>query len=315
MRRIAIPGAGLDVSALCFGAGALGTHVRGPEADRLVGAFLDAGGDFFDTAHCYACWLPDGLGASERELAACLRCLGALDGVTIATKGGHPAIGECYPRPDRYLSPEVIAADLDDSLARMGLDRVPLYYLHRDDPRVPVAEIMDALNAEADQGRISCLGASNWSVARIAEANAYAARRGRRGFAASQVQWSLPVPTWPVGDDPTMRTVTDEDAAWYEGSGMAVVAYSATANGYLAGSGKGGAAFESPENQARRERATRLAAEMGCTPTQVGLAYLLCQAFPVVPLFSTGHIEHIQEAIGALGVPLTPEQIRWLRDG
>ena len=120
MQRYAIPNTDTEVSALCLGAGGFGTILRGDAVDRLVADFLVAGGDFFDTAHCYAFWEPEGAGASERELGACLRRLGAWDDVVVATKGGHPDAGERYRRPDAYLAPEVIASDLDDSLDRLG---------------------------------------------------------------------------------------------------------------------------------------------------------------------------------------------------
>ena len=315
MRHHRIPGTDLEVSALCLGAGGFGTHVKGAEADRLVAAFLEAGGTFFDTAHCYAFWVPGGLGASERELAACLRRLGVIEQVVIATKGGHPDGGPGYPRPDRYLSPEVIAADVDDSLARLGADRIDLYYLHRDDVRVPVGEVVDALYGEVRRGRICCLGASNWSVERIAAANAYAARRERQGFAISQVQWSLAEPNWQVGPDPTMRFVTREDARRYASARLPVAAYSATAGGYFSDPERSGGPFDSPASRSRRARAVELAGRLGCTPTQVALAYLLHQEALVIPIFSTASLAHLSEAVASVDVSLTPEQVSWLREG
>src|ERR1043166_2480787 len=104
MESYRLPHTDLEVSALCLGTGSFGTSIKDGEADRLVAAFLEAGGNFFDTAHCYAFWKPNGLGASERELAACLRRLGALEGTVIATKGGHPDQGEAYPRPVDFLT-------------------------------------------------------------------------------------------------------------------------------------------------------------------------------------------------------------------
>jgi aryl-alcohol dehydrogenase-like predicted oxidoreductase len=88
----------------------------------------------------------------------------------------------------------VIASDIDDSLNRLGMDCIPLYYLHRDDGKTPCGEIIGALNRQIGRGRIRYLGASNWSVARIAEANAYAAQHGLQGFVASQIQGSLARP-------------------------------------------------------------------------------------------------------------------------
>ena len=313
--RLRIPHTELEVSPLCYGAGSFGTGVTGAEADKLLGAFIEAGGNFFDTAHCYAFWVEGGLGASERELAASLRRLGYLDQAVIATKGGHPDAGEDYRRPDYFLAEQVIASDIDDSLRNLGLDYIALYFLHRDDTRMPVSEIMDILNRKVEHGRIGALGASNWSVERIAEANAYAAAHGLQGFVASQVQWSLAEPDWKPTTDPTVRYVTQSDAAWYASSQIPITAYSATACGYFAGSGQQEGMFAHPTNTARYQRAQTLASQLNATPTQIALAYLLHQEATVIPLFSTTKLSHLEEIIGVTNVSLTSEQVRWLRDG
>jgi aryl-alcohol dehydrogenase-like predicted oxidoreductase len=315
LKRIQTPNTPLDASRLCLGAGGFGTQLKGDAARHLVADFLEAGGDFFDTAHVYAFWEPNGLGASERELGACLRDLGAIDRVTIATKGGHPDAGPEYRRPDDYLSERVIASDITESLERLGIDRIDLYFLHRDDPRVPVGEIVACLNREIDAARIRLIGVSNWSTERIAEANAYASANGLHSIVASQVQASLAVPAWVPGPGPTMRYITEADADWYAAADLPVVAYSATANGYFSGRGHDRGSFAAPDNEARYERARDLASQMGCTPTQIALAYLLNQPVTIIPLFSTTRREHLKEAVEADVIELTPSQIRWLRDG
>lgn len=315
MRYFDIPRTGLRVSAIAFGTVEFGTRIKGDEADRLVATYLDAGGNFLDTAHCYAFWLEDGMGASERGLGACLARIGAWDQVVVATKGGHPEVAPDYPRPDMFLAPEVLDRDINESLERLGVAHVPLYYLHRDDSRVPVGEIIDALNVAIADERIGALGASNWSVARIAEANKYAASKGLRGFAVSQPQWSLAVPNWEMGNDPCVRYVTDDDAAEYAKLGVPVAAYTSTAAGYFAHEGDTPHGFDSPENSARRDRARKLAAELGCTPTQVALAWLIHQAPLTIPITGTTKIDHLREAMGAVDVELTAEQVCWLRDG
>jgi aryl-alcohol dehydrogenase-like predicted oxidoreductase len=315
LSRQPLPQTDLEVSPLCLGAGGFGTGIHGAAAERLVGDFLAAGGNFFDTAHCYAFWQENGLGASERELGATLRRLGALDTAVVATKGGHPDMGPDYRRPADFLAPRVIAADLDDSLERLGIDCIPLYYLHRDDGMTPVAEIIETLNAEVARGRVRYLGASNWSVARLAAANEYAARRGFQGFAASQVQWSLAEPNWRPTTDPTTRYVTDEESRWHTAAGVPLVAYSATASGYFAGRGHAAGNYANAANAARFDRAVELAARLGSTPSQVALAYLMHQPPRVIPLFSTGDPAHLAEALAATRLALSSAQARWLRDG
>lgn len=311
-----LPGTDLATGPMCLGMGGFGSGgVKGDDATRAIERALAADVRFFDTAHCYAFWSPEGAGCSERELGRCVRELGCRDRVVVATKGGHPAVEPDYPRPDMYLAPEVIASDVTESLGWLGFDTIDLYLLHRDDTRVPVGEIIDTLNREIAAGRVRYLGASNWSVERIEAANAYAASHGLRGFCCSQVHFSLADPKWEIGPDPTMRNVTTETAALYERSALPIMAYTASAGGYFAGRESAEGSYATPRNAARRERARQLADELDCTPAQVALAYLICQPFPVVPIVGTFTHAHLLEAIAAPQIALTAQQVAWLRDG
>jgi aryl-alcohol dehydrogenase-like predicted oxidoreductase len=315
MQRRQLPGTEFDVSELCFGMGGFGTTTRGDKTDRLVTAYFEAGGNFFDTAHCYLFWEQNGDGASERELGASLRRLGLRDQVIVATKGGHPDAGAAYRRPDGYLSEKLITSDIDESLERLGDERIDLYYLHRDDPRLPVAEIMGMLNREIERGRLRSLGASNWSVPRIAAANDYASRHGLHGFVVSSVMASLADPDWKIGPEPTMRYVTRDEEIWHTATQMPLVAYSATGTGFFARTSDAAKPDANPANKARRERAQSLASKLGCSPTQIAIAWLLHQPYPIVPLTGTTNPAHLVEILGATSVPLTPEQVQWLRHG
>jgi aryl-alcohol dehydrogenase-like predicted oxidoreductase len=312
-----IPATELDVSPLCYGTATWGTAVDEGQAERLYAAYRQAGGNFFDTAHCYGFWEEGKLGFSERTLGRCIRSRGDSYQVVVATKGGHPDAGAAYRRPDRYISPQLIASDITESLDRLGLDRIDLYYLHRDDPRVPAGEIIDMLNAEIGRNRIIALGASNWSVARIAEANDYARVHGKQGFVASQPEWSLAhTNAVPPTADPANRYLMPADIAWHEGQKMAVVPYSSTARGYFATGGKAAAkTFDNPTSRARRERAEQLAGQLGVTPTQIALAWLMGHSFPVVPILGTTKIDHLKECLGAAEVRLTAQQVAWLAEG
>ena len=153
MERVALAGTDLSVSRLCYGGAGFGTAVRGADLDALIDAFRDAGGNFFDTAHIYAYWAPGGDGASERALADYFRRRGGRAEAVIATKGGHPG-RPGYRTVDGYLSRGRLQADIDDSLGRLDTDTIELYWLHRDDTRLEVAEILGTLNDEIKRGRI-----------------------------------------------------------------------------------------------------------------------------------------------------------------
>jgi len=306
VQSLTLPYTDIEVSRFCLGAGAFGTGVTGDAADRLLAAFVEAGGNFFDTAHCYAFWAPGGLGASERELGASLRRIGAWDRAVVATKGGHPDGGPDYRRPADFLAESIVNADIEDSLDRLGTGRIDLFYLHRDDGTTPVADIIEMLNRQIERGRVRAIGASNWSVARMAEANAYAAGKRLQGFVVSQVQWSLSVPDWHATEDPTMRSAGAEEIAWHVQTGLPIAAYSATGNGFFA---KECGPKASEVNRDRWNRVKSLSAEIGCTPAQLAVAWLLHQKPTVLPVFSTGSQAHLAEVLGADSVALDSQAL------
>jgi 1-deoxyxylulose-5-phosphate synthase len=315
IKQFQIPNTDLKVSALCFGGSSFGTDVKGKDADRLVSAFIEAGGCFFDTAHCYSFWVENGIGASEREFGACLKRLGCWDKVIVGTKGGHPDGGANYPRPDAYMSESMIKSDVDESLERFGSERLDLYYLHRDDPRMPASEVIGILNREIERGRIRYIGASNWSIQRIAEANEYASKHGLQGFVASQLHYSLADPNWESGPDPIMRYVTEEDRKWYDSVGMTIVAYSSTAGGYFANKNVSIGLYNNPTNIARRERVEELASKLNFTPAQIAMAYLLHQKPLTIPIFRTTKQAHLTEIMDSVSISLSDEQVQWLKYG
>lgn len=124
-------GTDLHLSTFCCGLGGL-FALPTDQSDAVLDAFVEAGGNFFDTAHIYSSWLPRGHGLSEIAIGDYIHRRG-LKNVIVATKGGHPSFRH-YRTIDNYLSPARVGADIDDSLARLECDSIALYYLHRDDP-------------------------------------------------------------------------------------------------------------------------------------------------------------------------------------
>ena len=307
-----LPGTDLHAAAVCYGCGSVGTVLRGDELDRVFHTFRDAGGNFFDTAHCYSYWIEGGTGASELALADYFRRHGGRNEVVIATKGGIPTV-HGYRKVEWHLSPGRIAADIDDSLGRLDVDTIDLYWLHRDDTRLPAGEIIETLNAEIQRGRIRYPAASNWTAARIGEANDYAAAHGLRGFVASQPEWSLAHPVAEVRD-PTTHHFTDDDLAWHERHKLPVIPYSPTAGGYFATGGRAAAAASDNNTSRRRlQRAEALAREIGCTPGQIALAYLMMSRdFIVIPILGAKQIDHLRDGIAATTICLTPTQLSTL---
>jgi aryl-alcohol dehydrogenase-like predicted oxidoreductase len=311
MSTLSLPGTDLRVSPIGYGSADFGTRVDQETAFRLLDRYVALGGNFLDSAHCYAFWQAGGLGAPERIIGAYEQSRGTR--LIIATKGGHPDGGPDYRRPDRYLAPEVIAQDVEDCLDRLQRDPIDLFYLHRDDERLPVAEIVDALDPQVRSGRVRYIGASNWSLDRLEEANAYAKANGRAPFVALQNQWSLARPIWePEGPAP-VRYLTTDDLPALQALNVAVIPYSSTANGYFGGATPGH--FHSPANEALRGRVAAVAEEIGATSTQVALAWLMAQPVTVVPLVGTASEAHLEEAMAAPKAQLTAEHLTSLSYG
>lgn len=319
MERKRLDGTDLVLAPIAYGTALFGSSLKGADLDTCIRLYRDAGGNFFDTANCYAFWLPEGPGSSERALGDYLRRNGK-DDLIIGTKGGHPGVPG-YRFYDHWLSPESLATDIDESLSRLGLDTLDLFWLHRDDPRVPAGDVIETLNAEIRRGRIRYLGASNWRIARIAAANAYAAQHGLQGFVANQPQWNLAqrkVPNPPPGKEDvyTLLFLEEADEAWHRESRLPVAAYSATAGGFFATAGaKAAETYGHPTSRARLERAAILAKEMGCLPGQIAIAWLLNQAWTVIPIIGPCRPDHLRDDLGAADLRLTRDQLDWLRNG
>jgi aryl-alcohol dehydrogenase-like predicted oxidoreductase len=279
--------------------------------DRLYTTFRTGGGSVFDTAHCYAFWL-NALGQPERQLGELVRKHERNRGdVFIVTKGGHIGVPPGYPRPDRYIAPEVLERDVAESLERLNCGPIDLYLLHRDDPRVPAEEHLAALQPAIRRGDIKSIGVSNWPTARIEAANAFARKQGYTPFITNQVRYNLAVLTHPESGDPTITNTTKADLDWYTRNRFHMMAFSATANGYFSGKGTLGG-YDNPTSQSRREAAQAIASTRGVNATQIALAWLLAHPFPIWPTFFTASPDHLTDALRAMEIRLTAEEVKQL---
>jgi aryl-alcohol dehydrogenase-like predicted oxidoreductase len=283
----------------------------------MLDAFAEAGGNFADSAHIYASWLQGGAGQSERALGRWIRSRQP-ENFIVATKGGHPNLNTMEIS---RLAPQDIARDLDESLERLQLDSINLYWLHRDDISVPFGEIMDALNEHIRAGQIQAIGASNWSTTRIEEANDYARSHNLVGFCASQIGWSLAeISDSSRGAGNTLQ-MNDATLAWHRSSGFAACSYSSQANGFFAHELPESAtpkqkslarSYGSERNKIRHQRATQLARELGRTANEIALAYLWSQNFPSVAIIGARNLDQLDSSLKSRDLKLSPEQVAWL---
>ena len=301
---------GLDkeVSKLVLGTD---NQIDAPTMAAMADAFVEAGGNCFDTAFIYSG------GQSEVLLGQWLNARGIRDELVVLSKGAHT--------PD--CNPAAITTQLDQSLERLQTGYLDLYCLHRDDPVVPVSEWIDALNREVSAGRINQFGGSNWTAARIDEANAYASANGLQGFSLLSNNFSLARmedPVWPG----CLASSTDNFRDWHTKNAFPLLPWSAQARGFfLDWDGTGLAAtrhgadptdeemqrvWGSTENMERRNRAFQLADELGVSALQIALAYVVNQPFPCCAIIGPRNPMQMQDSVAAAQINLSQAQIDWL---
>ena len=317
MHHLTLPQTKIAVSNMALGTAAFGTLVDEAQCFNLLDAFVAEGGTLIDTAHVYADWLGGERHRSEKTIGAWLKQRGRSDDVVIATKGGHPDLAtQLVPR----LSPVEIVSDLDESLRFLGVERIDLYFLHRDDPTRPVTEILAVLDAQVQLGKIAAIGCSNWQAARIAEAQAVATVEGFTPFAASQAFWSLAIAN-PSAFASDHVLIDEEVLGFYRDQRLPILAYTSQARGFFSKAAAIGvdalkpdlrAAFDNPENRGRLDRAIVLARELGVSVSAIALAYLTSRGLAGIPIIGPMSIAQLQDSLAAADLRLTAEAVRFL---
>ena len=291
--RLFFPPLGRELSRLVLGTLAVST-AEPERSGAVLDAYVALGGNVIDTAAVY------GGGDAERALGDWLERRSALrHSLVVATKGAHPD-GE-----RRRVTPTEIGRDLRESNERLR-GPVDLFLLHRDDPAVPVGELVECLNEHRAAGRLRAFGTSNWTTARIDEANAYAADHGLEGFSISSQHLSLATQNeehWP-----DTRSANDpEIAGWHERTQTPLLAWSAQARGYFAGRSDPEVqrVYDNAVNRDRRRRAEEAGRRVGRSAQQLALAWVLHRPYPVFAAFGARTPEQVHDAWGALDVDPT----------
>ncbi len=282
----------------------------------LLDMALSSGINTFDQAHVY--------GAARSEIVGrWIQERNVRDQVAILAKGAHP-----YGRP-RVTPPDIIS-DLHDALTWLRTDHVEMYVLHRDDPAVPVGPIVDTLNALRMEGKIGAFGGSNWTTARLQEANDYARAHGLVPFAISSPNYSLADQVQPPWDD--CLTISgprhDADRAWYAQSGLALFTWSSLAGGFFSdrfhrdnlGTFAPDKYFDQlaikcycyEPNFQRLDHARLLAEQHGRTVPQIALAFVLSQPLNIFALISCANQAMFDANTQALDITLTPQEMAYL---
>lgn len=288
----------------CMGMSHIYTGHRQPEADsiRVIHRALDLGVTFIDTAEIY--------GPFKNEVLVGKAIAGKRDQVVLATKFGLMShTGADRPNDS---TPANIRIAVEGSLQRLGTDFIDLYYQHRIDPHTPIEEVIGTLAELVTEGKIRTIGMSEAGPSNIRRANAV------HPITALQSEYSL----WTRdGDDGTLDLLRE--------LGIGFVPYSPLGRGMLSGKIRSRDQFDADDWRLSNPRfvpgafehnlgvlreVEEIAAEVGATPAQVSLAWLLAQGDDWAPIPGTIRITHLEEDLAAVDVQLTNDQIERLRN-
>ena len=307
---------GLDVSRICLGGMGFGDPVTYMhkwvlnEADSrpIIKHALDAGINFFDTANSYSS------GESERILGQALREFANRDEVVIATK----VHGQQRPGPNGGgLSRKAILSEIDHSLQRLGTDYVDLYIIHRWDFATPIEETMEALHDVVKSGKARYIGASSMFAWQFQRALYTAERHGWTRFVSMQNHLNL-----------IYREEEREMLPLCVAEGIGVTPYSPLASGRLTRDWSSVPTRRGETDQIARakydatseadqlvvERVAELATRYDVSRAEIALAWLLQKDPVAAPVVGATRIGHLDVAVAALDVSLTPEDIVYLEE-
>lgn len=290
----------------------LGGNVFGWTADRsasfaVLDRFVEGGGRMVDTADVYSAWVEGHRGGeSESLIGEWLKASDARDKIRIATKVGMlPGAG------GKGLQPERIRAAAEASLDRLGVDAIDLYFAHKDDPDVPLDEVLGAFGELIDAGKIKALGASNYTAERLAEALRVADEKGLPRFTVIQPELNLLDRDQFEG--PLQQLCIAEN--------IGVVPYYSLAAGYLSGKyrsaddlGRSARGYKAKVYMSGRGPAVlavmdRIAAETGATLSQIALAWVAAQPGVTAPIVSATTVAQLDELLGSVGLTLSDEHL------
>jgi aryl-alcohol dehydrogenase-like predicted oxidoreductase len=296
----------LEVAPLALGGNVFGWTADEKTSFAVLDAFVEAGGNMIDTADVYSAWVPGHQGGeSETVIGRWLkRDPSKRDKIILATKVGFLS----------GLAPETIASACEASLKRLGVEAIDLYYHHKDDPNVPLADSLGAVDALVEAGKVRAVGLSQYSAERMQDAMRTADADGLTRPCALQTWYNL------VEREKLEDELRDVAVA----NGLAIIPFYGLANGFLTGKYRSKADLKKStrgdrvagylEGRGLRvlQALDRVGAETGAPLAAVALAWTNAQPGITATLASATSVEQLSELTRSMDLRLTPEQLRLL---
>jgi aryl-alcohol dehydrogenase-like predicted oxidoreductase len=291
---------GVSVSALCYGTMSFGGDADEATSGDLYARCRDAGINFFDCANTY------GRGRAEEILGRLIK--GERNELVITTKVGFPMRDA---NNGAGLARRNIVREVEDSLRRLGTDRIDVYFAHRFDPNTPIEETLGAFDDLVRAGKILYPAVSNWPAWQVAKALGICERHGWAKFAVMQPMYNL-----------TKRQAEVELLPLALSEGLGVIPYSPLGGGLLTGKyGAGvrpesGRLVENAQYQKRygdamhwetADRFKAFAAARGYQPAALAVAWVMSHPGVTAPIIGARSVAQLEGSLAAVDIPMTPE--------
>jgi aryl-alcohol dehydrogenase-like predicted oxidoreductase len=275
---------------------------------KLFDIFHERGGTFLDTANFYSSWIEGCSGGeSETTIGAWMKERGNRDKMQISSK-----LGFDYPDSDGGLTADEIENECEKSLRRLQTDHIDVYYAHKDDFDTPMEETMEAFHRLIKKGKVRAIGASNLYLWRIAEASTVARNNGWTEYQAIEQRYTYLRPRHGADFGPQIF-ITEDTKNYCEHHNIRLFGYSVLLQGAFTREDREiPAQFAGPDSDDRIQALRKVADDVGATPNQVVIAWMLHSDPVILPLFGGSRPEHLEENLGALDVTLSDEQMQLL---
>jgi aryl-alcohol dehydrogenase-like predicted oxidoreductase len=277
-------------------------------ADSIFGTFIEAGGNLIDCAHVYSDWIAvDGIheiGRCERVTGEWIKRHNNRHDIVLTSKGGHPVFTNTkYDLHINRCSKADMRGDLEGSLETLKTDYIDIYFYHRDDPRIPIEDMVETMEGFIREGKIRYWAISNWTAERAKAAIEYSKKMGYRGPIADQSLLNLGTKYMnPLADDTMVACKGELYNLHKENLDLLEMPFMGNASGFFhifAAKGEDGvknSPYCTEKNLTMARRAIELTKKYNCAITNVVLGYFSTEAFPCVPLYGPFNEDSIKEA-------------------
>lgn len=322
MKKFSIPDTQLSLSMVGLGTVGAGLDWDHDDANRVFDAYVDNGGNLIDSARVYSDWVRPEIGRSERVIGDWLQKSKKRNEVIIITKGGHPdMLADPVDLHKNRLAREQMEYDINLSLKTLRTDFIDIYFYHRDEMSMPVSELIETMEKFKSEGKIRYYGCSNWTTARMKEADEYCKQHNYRGFVANQALLNIGMKHMNPLEDDTLVYFDDDMYEYHKANkGNLAIPYMSVCSGFFhlylsSGPDKvKNNPYNTEKNRQIAEHLKVLMKKYNASITQVLLGYFTALDFDCLPLYGPLNQEQIIDALRTADINYTKDDYKFLNE-